>query len=83
MKAISFACCLCVFAASGVAVAEPNAPSGKIDGYQYVFTDDPLAAGLFGANEARIVVRPGAARATLIRPRTAFVIELLKSVESL
>ena len=53
------------------------------DGYGYEFDDDPLAAGGFGPNDATIRVRPKAARTTLIRPRTSFVPEMLKSVENL
>lgn len=55
----------------------------KEDGYGYEFTDDPLAAGGFGPNDATIRVRPGPVRTTLIRPRTSFVPEMLKSVENL
>ncbi|MFO0667857.1 MAG: hypothetical protein U0174_28145 [Polyangiaceae bacterium] len=53
------------------------------DGYGYDFKDDPLAAGGFGPNDATIRVRPGPVRQTLIRPRTSFVPEMLKSVENL
>jgi hypothetical protein len=52
-------------------------------GYGYTFDDDPLAAGGFGPGDATIRVRPGAVRTTLIRPRTSFVTEMLKSVENL
>ena len=55
----------------------------KEDGYGYEFADDPLAAGGFGPNDATIRVRPGPVRTTLIRPRTSFVPEMLKSVENL
>ena len=64
---------------SGLALAEDE----KGDGYGYEFDDDPLAAGGFGPNDATIRVRPKAARTTLIRPRTSFVPEMLKSVENL
>ena len=64
---------------SGLAHAEDE----KGDGYGYEFDDDPLAAGGFGPNAATIRVRPKAARTTLIRPRTSFVPEMLKSVENL
>ena len=47
------------------------------------FSDDPLNAGGFGPNDATIRVRPGPVRTTLIRPRTSFVPEMLKSVENL
>jgi hypothetical protein len=53
------------------------------DGYGYTFDDDPLNAGGFSANDALIKVRPKAARTTLIRPRTSFVYEMLKSVEQI
>jgi len=56
---------------------------GDKEGYGYEFDDDPLSAGGFGPNDATIKVRPRAARTTLIRPRTSFVPEMLKSVESL
>src|ERR1700689_1145338 len=56
---------------------------GKEDGYGYEFSDDPLSAGGFGPNDATISVRPGPVRTTLIRPRTSFVPEMLKSVENL
>jgi hypothetical protein len=53
------------------------------DGYGYEFSDDPLSAGGFGPNDATIKVRPKAARTTLIRPRTHFIPEMLKSVENI
>ena len=60
-----------------------DAESGGDDGYGYEFGDDPLTAGGFGPNDATIRVRPGPVRRTLIRPRTSFVPEMLKSVENL
>jgi hypothetical protein len=66
------------------AAAAPAAGGGKKDeGYGYEFSDDPLSAGGFGPNDATIRVRPGPVRTTLIRPRTSFVPEMLKSVENL
>ena len=53
------------------------------DGYGYEFTDDNLSAGGFGPNDSTIRVRQGAQRSLLIRPRTSFVPEMLKSVENL
>ena len=53
------------------------------EGYGYEFDDDPLNAGGFGANDMTIKVRPKAARVTLIRPRTSFIYEMLKSIEDL
>ena len=57
--------------------------AGSAEGYGYEFDDDPLAAGGFGPNDATIKVRPKAARTTLIRPRTHFIPEMLKSVENI
>lgn len=70
-----------VFLVSSFALAQPK--KGKDDGYGYEFSDDPLNAGGFGPNDATIRVRPGPVRTTLIRPRTSFVPEMLKSVENL
>ncbi len=56
---------------------------GGDDGYGYEFSDDPLSAGGFGPNDSTIRVRAKAQRTTLIRPRTSFVPEMLKSVEDL
>jgi len=61
----------------------PGASAGAAAGYGYEFSDDPLNAGGFGPNDATIRVRPGPVRTTLIRPRTSFVPEMLKSVENL
>ena len=74
-------------------VASAQAPGGAkkagakedkdAQGYGYTFDDDPLAAGGFGPGDATIRVRPKGVRTTLIRPRTSFVVEMLKSVENL
>ncbi len=87
---IAIALGLSTFAMSSAAFAQPKAgaaakggDSGGDDGYGYTFDDDPLNAGGFGPNDATIRVRPRAARTTLIRPRTSFVPEMLKSVENL
>lgn len=50
-------------------------------GYGYKFKDDPLSALNRGMNSGVIKVRVGPVRRTLIRPRTNFVPEMLKSVE--
>jgi len=71
-----------VFLFATEALAQPKAGK-KEEGYGYDFSDDPLNAGGFGPNDATIRVRPGPVRTTLIRPRTSFVPEMLKSVENL
>ncbi|NLE87362.1 MAG: hypothetical protein GX607_13290 [Myxococcales bacterium] len=65
------------------AFAQAAKESGGDDGYGYEFSDDPLSAGGFGPNDSTIRVRAKAQRTTLIRPRTSFVPEMLKSVEDL
>ena len=65
------------------AAAAKDSAAGDKEGYGYEFSDDPLAAGGFGPNDATIKVRPKAARTTLIRPRTHFIPEMLKSVENI
>ena len=72
-----------LYTASAFAQAAKPAAGGKEEGYGYEFSDDPLSAGGFGPNDATIRVRPGPVRTTLIRPRTSFVPEMLKSVENL
>jgi hypothetical protein len=72
-----------VLLVSSFALAQGKDGKKKDDGYGYEFTDDPLNAGGFGPNDATIRVRPGPVRTTLIRPRTTFVPEMLKSVENL
>jgi hypothetical protein len=69
--------------AAGGGVANTAGGTGGNGDYGYKFEDDPLAAGGFGPNDATIRVRPGPVRTTLIRPRTSFVPEMLKSVENI
>ena len=55
----------------------------EADGYGYRFKDDLLGAGLMNPSDPRIHVVKLAARTLLIRPRTQFISEMLKSVENL
>ena len=90
---VSFGLAAAFLVASGSAFAQQAAAGGGTpaaggggtegDGSGYEFSDDPLSAGGFGPNDATIRVRPGPVRTTLIRPRTSFVPEMLKSVENL
>jgi hypothetical protein len=75
--------CVLITANAFAQAAKPAGGGGKDEGYGYEFSDDPLSAGGFGPNDATIRVRPGPVRTTLIRPRTSFVPEMLKSVENL
>jgi hypothetical protein len=52
-------------------------------GYSYMFDDDPLRADLRSSEMPLIRVASHAVRQLLIRPRTAFVPELLQTVETL
>jgi len=51
------------------------------DGMEAVFDDDPLAALVNGGAVPKLVVRGVKTFPYLIRPRTHFVAEMLKSVE--
>jgi len=51
--------------------------------YEYKFDDDPLAALPNGTIIPRITVRGGVLHARLMRPRTQFVVEMLKSTDTL
>lgn len=55
----------------------------KDDSYGYEFKDDVLNADTKIANDVRIAVRPRGTRERLLRPRTHFVAEMLKSVENM
>ncbi len=72
-------------AVAPLAAADDSSPAATQDqdGIAYKFKDDPLQASGLGPLGASCPVLRRAARATLIRPRTAFVMELLKSVEHL
>jgi hypothetical protein len=66
--------------AEGSSYSETGNTSGD---QNIIFKDDPLAAGGFGPKDAIIHVPPQAKRVMLLRPRTQFVQEMLKSVENL
>ena len=70
-------------AAAPGAAGKPGGKAADANDYGYKFEDDPLSAGGFGPNDASIRVRPGPVRMTLIRPRTSFVPEMIKSVENI
>ena len=69
--------------AGGGGASSTGAASSGTGDYGYKFEDDPLSGGGFGPADATIRVRPGPVRTTLIRPRTSFVPEMLKSVENI
>jgi len=55
----------------------------EADGYGYRFLDDVLQAGGLSSSDPRLHVVKHAVRSGLIRPRTQFISEMLKSVENL
>ncbi len=82
----------CALGAGGLIVLCSNLALADGPGYQetqsgqdqsVIFKDDPLAAGGFGPNDVILRVPPTPKRVMLLRPRTQFVPELLKTVESL
>jgi hypothetical protein len=85
LAALAAAMGIVLLAPAAVAQDESTRPSpSPADGsYLYRFEDDPLSATGLEVSFPIISVRNRADRATLIRPRTAFVVELLKSVEKL
>jgi hypothetical protein len=83
VRSVAVSIGVAAFALSSAALAQDAKDSKGGEGYGYEFSDDPLNAGGFGPNDATIKVRPRAARTTLIRPRTTFVPEMLKSVENI
>jgi hypothetical protein len=74
-----------ILAASAAAFlpAPAMAQTGSDDGYEYRFEDDPMSAVPQRELSTLVRIRTGTPRTTLIRPRTHFVPELLKSVERL
>ncbi len=85
MRMLAIGLGLTALLAGGAARAQgADVKSMETDGgYGYAFEDDPLTAGAGGPAGALITVRPPTAQATLIRPRTSFVPEMLKSVEKI
>lgn len=76
---------MCVFC-TNLAFADDTKPFVETQAgsdQNVIFKDDILAAGGFGPNDVRIRVAPTPKRVMLLRPRTQFVTEMLKSVEAL
>ena len=66
---------------SGAALADVERSTYTKDGDIHEFKDDPLHSGVSIPRGDNIRVRPNPFRSYLIRPRTNFVPEMLKSVE--
>lgn len=85
-KLVTACASLVVLFVSGAALAEEGdtfVTQDERDGYSVKFRDDLLDAKGIDAGGPMFVMRPRAIRVTLIRPRTSFVNEMLKSVENL
>jgi hypothetical protein len=77
-------CAVLVASSAAASDADPTVSEAKAaHGWIYSFDDDPLDAAAFGPAESRLNVLRHGRRETLIRPRAAFVNEMLKSVEAL
>jgi hypothetical protein len=72
-----------VAAKADAADPDPISATDTASGYAYTFTDDPLQAIDRDPPAPRIFVARHVLRTQLMRPRTAFVIEMLKSVQAL
>jgi hypothetical protein len=66
---------------SGTALADVERSTYTKDGDIHEFKDDPLHSNAQIPGGGTIRVRPNPFRSYLIRPRTTFVPEMLKSVE--
>ncbi len=53
------------------------------NGQKVYFKDDAMGGKGLNEHTATILVRPGAARQLLLKPRTHFIPEMLKTVENL
>ncbi len=84
-RSCGFLFAVALAASSSTAAAEkPKEPRpARVDEYGYTFTDESLLAGATGVLGMPVTIRIPPLRVTLIRPRTSFVVELLKSVENL
>jgi len=70
-----------VLAFEGVASAQKK--KGGSDVEEMTFEDDKLLTSNLGPDQAKITTRGGPVRTILVRPRTSFVPEMLKSIENL
>jgi ABC-type glucose/galactose transport system permease subunit len=66
----------------GTALAQGKKKGGG-DVEEMTFEDDKLLTSNLGPDQAKITTRGGPVRTILVRPRTSFVPEMLKSIESL
>jgi len=81
--ALSFMLAVAIVSTANAQERQTPRPVDDNRGYTYEFVDDPLAAGGFNPHESTITLPRRTVRGTLIRPRTNFIPQLLKSVESI
>ena len=72
-----------ILAFEGIASAQGKKKGGGGDVEEMTFEDDKLLTSNLGPDQAKITTRGGPVRTILVRPRTSFVPEMLKSVENL
>lgn len=73
---------LSLVALEGIASAADKKKGGG-DVEEMTFEDDKLLTSNLGPDQAKITTRGGPVRTILVRPRTSFVPEMLKSIENL
>jgi hypothetical protein len=78
---LALGCAIAFTFVSGVASAQVRRSEYRHGGGYHEFLDDPLQAAGSAASGWVLKVRRTEGRVTLIRPRTTFVPELLKTVE--
>ena len=84
MKSQPFFMALALFTLAGSAYAEEDYKDlTDKNGQKVYFKDDVMDGKGLGEQAATILVRPGAARQLLLKPRTHFIPEMLKTVENL
>ncbi len=74
---------LTVAAFEGTAFAQGKPKKAGSDVEEMTFEDDKLLTSNLGPDQAKITTRGGPVRTILVRPRTSFVPEMLKSIENL
>jgi hypothetical protein len=72
-----------IIAFEGIALAQAKGGKKGGDVEEMSFEDDKLLTSNLGPDQAKISTRGGPVRTILVRPRTSFVPELLKSIENL
>ena len=73
---------LSLVALEGIASTADKKKGGS-DVEEMTFEDDKLLSSNLGPDQAKITTRGGPVRTILVRPRTSFVPEMLKSIENL